>query len=267
MFERREITGELADVRNEYAPETLVFDVGNDFETLPPAVAENLLAVVEGIHPLSYDDAWIPADAPETLSRLASGEFTVGAPGDGGLSWTRQTTPPAVFIKPRLAGSPDGFVRFLIAEAFVEIGLNGPEHFLGFFEASYRSLADAIPLSPGDTYQLAAALQTAHVGLRSREVFADWADRYPELHHEYADAGERLEPRLADLSREVAMNRTGFADAAELACSALKHGVDLPSPFDALDTIAYREHGAEFAVSWAEKTFDALESSDYRRDT
>lgn len=262
MFEQREITGELTDVRNEYAPETLVFDVQSDFETLPPAVAENLLAVVEGIDPLSYDDAWIPADAPEILPRLASEEFTIGAPGDGGVTWTRQTTPSAVFVKPRLAGSPDGFVRFLIAEAFAQISLDVPEHFLGFFEASYRSLADAVPLSPNDTYQLAAALHTAHVGLRSRDVFSEWADTYPELHHEYVDAGERLEPRLADLSHEVAMNRTSFADAAELACSALKHGVDLPAPFNALDTIAYRDHGAPFAVRWAEKTFEALESSE-----
>ncbi len=258
MFDRRELAGELAGVRDVHAPGTLAFDVQRDFETLPSAVAENLLAIVDGVSPLSYNESWFPPDAPEILSRLADGSLTIGAPGDGGVAWTRQTTPPVVFVKPRLTGSPEGFVRFLLAEALVEIGLECPEHFLGFFEDTYRSLAEAVPLSPNETYQLAAALYTAHVGLRTREVFAGWADTYPNLHAEWIDAGERLEPRLSDLSRDVAVGRTGFSDAAELACSAVKHDVDLPTPFEALDTAAYREHGAEFAVQWAEKTFEAL---------
>jgi hypothetical protein len=259
MFDRRELSGEGARIRDEHAPEALVFDVARDFETLPPSVAENLLAVVESVEPLSYDESWVPEDAPEVLSRLAGDSFTVGAPGDGGVPWTRQTTPPAVFVKPRLAGSPEGFVRFLIAEALVEIGLGTPEHFLGFFEDAYPSLADAVPLSPDETYQLAAALHTAHAGLSTRGVFAGWEDTYPDLHAEWVDAGERLEPRLGDLPRDVAVGRTDFADAAELACSAVKHDVELPAPFDALDTVAYREHGAAFAVRWAERTFEALE--------
>ncbi len=259
MFDRRELTGELAGIRDDHAPETIVVDAASDFETLPPAVAENLLAVVESVDPSSYDASWLPDDAPRTLFELAGGSFTIGAPGDGGVAWTRQTTPPVVFVKPRLAGSPEGFVRFLIAEALVEIGLECPEHFLGFFGESYRSLANAVPLSPGETYQLAAALHTAHIGLETSEVFAGWADIYPKLHAEWVDAGERLEPRLGDLSRAVALGRTGFSDAAELACSAVKHDVDLPTPFDALDTAAYRKHGSEFAIRWAEKTFEALE--------
>jgi hypothetical protein len=261
MFDRRTPAGEVAAVRDGHAPGALVFDVGRDFETLPPAVAENLLAVVESVDPLEYDEAWIPDGAPETLSKLASDTLTIGAPGDGGVCWTRQTTPPAVFVKPRLAGSPEGFVRFLIAEALVEIGLGVPEHFLGFFGDAYRSLDEAVPLSPADTYQLAAALHTAHVGLSTRDVFAGWADTATDLHAEWDDAGGRLEPRLEDLSRDVAVGRTEFADAAELACNAVKHGVELPTPFDALDTVAYREHGAEFAVRWAEKTFEALEDA------
>lgn len=259
MFERRELSGELAGVRDEHAPEALVFDVQRDFETLPPAIAENLLAVVDSVEPNSYDTSWVPKNAPETLHRIASGEFTIGAPGDGGVCWTRQTTPPVVFIKPRLAGSPEGFVRFLIAEALVEIGLGRPEHFLGFFETDYRSLGEVVPLSPNGTYQLAAALFAAHVGLESGDVFAEWRSSFPELHAEWIDAGERLEPRLGGLSRDVALGRTSFTDAAELACSAVKHDVELPKPFDALDTAAYREHGAPFAVKWAEKTFEALD--------
>jgi hypothetical protein len=259
MFDERELSTELSGVRAEHAPSVLVFDARRDFETLPPAVAENLLAVVDGIDPLSYEESWIPPGAPETLDRLASDEFTIGAPGDGGVAWSRQTTPPIVLVKPRLEGSPDGFVDFLVAEALVEVGLEVPEHFLGFFEASYRSLADAVPLSSSDTYQLAAALYTAFVGRSSRPVFDGWEDATPGLHAEWIDAGERLRPRLSDLPRNVALDRTGFAEAAELACSAVKHDVELPTPFDALDTAAYEQHGAPFAVRWAEKTFEALD--------
>lgn len=259
MFERRELSGELAAVRDRQAPSAHVFDSEGDFETLPPSVAENLLAVVDGIDPIGYDESWVPDGAPQTLHRLAGGEFTIGAPGDGGVTWTRQTDPPSVFVKPRLEGSPAGFVDFLLAEALVEVGLGVPEHFLGFFEAAYRDLDDAVPLSPAETYQLAAALFDAYVGLHSREVFREWDDEYPDLHGEWVDAGERLEPRLSTLTSDVARGRTDFADGAELACSAVKHNVSVPSPFDALDAEVYREHGAAYAVRWAEKTFEALE--------
>jgi len=263
MFDERGISGELADVRDDHAPSAFVFDVQRDFETLPSALAENLLPIVDGIDPLSYDESWVPTDAPETLHRLAGGEFTIGAPGDGGVAWTRQTTPPSVFVKPRLNGSPEGFVDFLIAEALVEISLDTPEHFLGFFEAKYHALDAAVPLSSADTYQLAAALFTAYVGRSTRDVFAGWDDTFPDLYAEWVDAGERLEPRLGDLSRDVALGRTGFADAAELACSAVKHDVELPTPFDALDSAAYEHHGPDFAIRWAEKTFDALDETEH----
>lgn len=259
MFDRRELSGELADVRDEYAPGALVLDSEGDFETLPPSVAENLLAVVDGIDPLSYPESWVPADAPETLHRIASDEFTIGAPGDGGVAWTRQTDPPTVFVKPRLEGSPEGFIDFLIAEALVEIGRDLPEQFLGFFEDSYVDLADAVPLGSADTYQLAAALFDAYVGLHTREEFTEWDGEYDRLYDEWVDAGERLEPRLSGLSSDVASGRTGFPDAAELACAAVKHDVEVPKPFDALDSAAYKEHGAAFAVRWAERTFEALE--------
>ncbi|QLD85830.1 hypothetical protein HWV23_08865 [Natronomonas halophila] len=259
MFDRRELSGDLAEVRDEYAPGALVLDSEGDFETLPPSVAENLLAVVDGIDPLSYPESWVPADAPETLHRIASDEFTVGAPGDGGVAWTRQTDPPTVFVKPRLEGSPEGFIDFLIAEALVEIGTDLPEQFLGFFKDDYAALADAVPLGSADTYQLAAALFDAYVGLHTREEFTAWDGEYDGLHDEWVDAGERLEPRLSVLSSDVASGRTGFPDAAELACAAVKHDVEVPKPFDALDSAAYKEHGAAFAVRWAERTFEALE--------
>lgn len=258
MFERRELSGELSAIRDVHAPSARVYDTERDFETLSPSVAESLLAVVDGIDPIDYDESWLPEDAPETLYRIAGAEFTIGAPGDGGVCWTRQTDPPTVFVKPRLEGSPEGFIEFLIAEALVEVGLGLPEQFLGFFEAEYRTLDAAVPLSAADTYQLGAALFDAYVGLHSREVFVDWSESRPELHTQWVDAGERLEPRLSSLSEDVARGRTDFADAAELACSGLKHGIDVPSPFAALDAETYRDHGAAYAVRWAEKTFDAL---------
>jgi hypothetical protein len=57
----------------------------------------------------------------------------------------------------------------------------------------------------------------------------------------------------------VATGETSFAAAAELACSAVKHGIDLPTPFGALDTAAYRHHGADYAVEWIERTLAELE--------
>jgi hypothetical protein len=259
MFDERALSEELSAVRADHAPSALVFDVQRDFETLPSSVAESLLAVVDDVDPSSHEAAWVPDDAPETLVTIASGAFTIGAPGDGGVAWTRQTTPPIVLVKPRLEGSPAGFVDFLVAEALVEIGLGVPEQFLGFFEDRYRTLAETVPLSPTETYQLAAALFDAHVGRQTRPIFASWDVNVPELHAEWLDAGERLEPRLGELSRDVALGRTEFAEAAELACSAVKHDIRLPTPFDALDTEAYQQHGAEFAVEWAEKTIEAIE--------
>lgn len=273
MFSERDLTTELAGVREAHAPTTLVFDVATDFETLDPEVAESLGLRVESLDPLSYPSEWVPEDAPEVLHRLASGEFTIGAPGDGGVAWTRQANPPLVFVKPRLKGSPEAFIDFLVAEALVEVGSELPEHFLGFFSERYQELAAATPLSPADTYQLAYALYDAYRGLHTREVFRGWADNCPALHEQWVDAGERLAPRLADLPSDVAMGRTEFADAAEFACSAIKHGrgdesaheptadgasLDVPAPFAALDTTAYQQHGAAYAVRWAEKTFEKL---------
>ena len=274
MFERRDLSAPLAAVRERHAPGALVLDVSGDFEVLPPELAENLGPMVDRFDPLSYPAEWVPADAPEQLHRLAGGEFTIGMPGDGGVAWTRQTEPPTVFVKPRLEGSPEDFVSFLLAEALVEAGTDLPEHFLGFFEGRYAELAGSVPLSPADTYQLANAVYDAYVGLHTRETFEAWgsegsgadgatgedgeADLTP-LYDAWADAGERLEPRLSGLAGEVASGETSFAAAAELACSAVKHGVDPPTPFGALDTAAYRHHGPDYAAEWIERTLAELE--------
>jgi hypothetical protein len=259
VFEPRALDGELAAVREAHAPDALVLDCARDFETLDPAVAESLGPLVDGLSPLSYPEEWLPSDAPDALRQYASGAFTVGSPGDGGVAWTRQTTPPTVLVKPRLGGSPERFVDFLLAAALVEVGLDRPEQFLGFFEARYPELDAAVALDPAATYQLAVALYEAFLGLHTREVFRDWAGAHPRLHGAWRDAGERLEPRLADLPGELARDETAFAAAAELACSAVKHGLDLPVPFGALDTLAYRDGGPVYAVRWAEKTFERLD--------
>lgn len=274
MFSARELSPAVERVREAQAPEAVVVTAGSDFETLPPAQAEDLGLLVDALDPATYPDAWLPEDAPALLRRFAGGDFTVGMPGDGSVVWSRQTSPPVVIVKPRVEGSPESFVDFLVAEALVELGVTAPgaradvdgpqpapEHFLPFFGSSYRELAAATTLEPNATYQLANACYEGWLGLHARDVFASWVDADDEratLGEAWVDAGERLVGRLDGLSREVARGDTEFADAAELACSGLKHDVDVPAPFAALATDAYRERAAPFAVRWAEKTFDAL---------
>lgn len=258
MFEPRSLSSRLEAVQEEYAPDAQVVDCSRDFETLPPAQAEDLGLLADALDPASYSAEWLPDDAPTLLSRYASSDFTIGMPGDGSIVWTRQTEPPTVIVKPRVEGSPESFVEFLIAEAFVELDLGVPEHFLGFFEADYHDLNRAVELDPGGTYQVAAALFDGWVGLQSRDVFADWHDDHPELADAWQDAGTRLEDRVANLPQAVARGDTEFADATELACAAIKHAIELPAPFAALDTEAYRDHGPDYAIRWAEKTFDSL---------
>ncbi|MFC4249555.1 hypothetical protein ACFOZ7_21915 [Natribaculum luteum] len=258
MFEARELSNAVESVRDEHAPDTLVVDCARDFETLPPAVAEDLGLLVDALEPASYPAEWLPADAPTLLCRYASSDFTVGMPGDGSVAWTCQTHPPVVLVKPRVQGSPESFIDFLLAEALVEVGLDVPEHFLGFFEDGYRDLDAALPLEANGTYQVAAALYDGWKGLQTRDVFATWYDENPTLADAWQDAGTRLEGRVSELPAAVARGETDFADATELACSAIKHAIELPAPFAALDTTAYRDHGPAYAIRWAEKTFEAL---------
>ncbi|WP_254766271.1 DUF7089 family protein [Salinilacihabitans rarus] len=262
MFEPRELSGAVERVREERAPEALVFDCARDFETLPPAQAEDLGLFVDSLEPTGYPAEWLPPDAPTLLARYASDDFTIGMPGDGSVVWTRQTDPPVLLVKPRVQGSPTSFVDFLLAEALVEVDLGVPEHFLGFFEDGYRDLDAAVPLDPNATYQVAAALYDGWTGLATREVFTDWHEDNPALADAWQDAGTRLEGRVAGLPGAVARGETDVADATELACAAIKHAIELPAPFAALDTDAYREHGPAYAVRWAEKTFDALAESE-----
>ncbi|MFP8953379.1 hypothetical protein ACLI4Z_10450 [Natrialbaceae archaeon A-arb3/5] len=258
MFEPRDISNSVVSVRDAHAPSAKVFDCERDFETLPPALAEDLGLVVDSLEPASYPADWLPEDAPTLLARYASSDLTIGMPGDGSIVWTRQTDPPIVLVKPRVEGSPEPFLEFLLAEAFVELGLDVPEQFIGFFEDEYCDLDRAVDLDPNGTYQIAAALYDGWVGLQTRAVFSDWHETHPELADAWQDAGVRLEDRVSELPRAVARGDTDFADATELACAAIKHAIELPAPFAALDTDAYRDHGPEYAITWAEKTFDAL---------
>lgn len=263
MFTARELSPPVAAIREEHVPDAVVVDCDRDFETLAPAQAEDLGLLVDSLEPATYPSAWLPEDAPELLARYASSDFTIGMPGDGSITWTHQTDPPTIIVKPRVEGSPEPFLDFLLAEALVEVGLEIPEHFLGFFEDEYRDLERATALDPAGTYQIAAALYDGWTGLHTREVFSAWDEddggTHPELADAWRDAGTRLEDRVSGLPGAVARGETDFADATELACAAIKHGLELPAPFDALDTDAYRDHGSDYAVTWAEKTFDALE--------
>ncbi|MFB6123205.1 MAG: hypothetical protein ABEJ78_07075 [Haloferacaceae archaeon] len=258
MFSRRTLPDDVADVRAAHAPDCLVLDADADFETLPPAAAEDLGLLVESLDPATYPAEWIPEDAPRLLHRYAGSDFTVGLPGDGTVAWTHQTNPPVVLVKARASGTPDDFLDFLLAEAFVQLGQDVPESFLSFFDGRYPDLDERVPLGPADVFQIAAALYEGWVGLGTRPVFADWDGDRPRLHAAWDDAGERLTGRVEGLPRAVARGETSFADATELACSAIRHGLDLPPPFAALDTAAYRDHGASYAIKWAEKTFEQL---------
>ena len=258
MFAERTLAPPVQRLHRELSPEVLVLDVEQDFETLPPAVAEELGLLVDALDPAAFPESWLPANAPAQLTAYAGAQFTIGLPGDGTVVWTRQTEPPTVLVKARAAGTPEGFRSFLLAEALVEIDEGVPESFLPFFGERYTELDDALGLGGAETYQVAMALFEAWVGLHTRERFRAWEGEHDELYAAWADAGDRLVGRIEDLPGEVARGETTFPAATELACSAVKHGLDLPAPFAALDTLAYRDHGAEYAVQWAEKTVDAL---------
>lgn len=259
MFERRSLSGELAAVRDAHAPGAIVLDVDSDFETLPPGAAEDLGLLVDALDPATYPDEWVPDDAPRPLRRYAGPDFTIGLPGDGTVAWTRQTDPPIVFCKARAAGTPDAFLDFLIAEALVQIGLDVPESFLPFFGDRYPDLQAAVALDPASAYQIAAALYDGWLGLQTRPIFEGWAADRPGLHDAWVDAGDRLRDRVDGLPGAIARGETDFADATELACAAIKHGLDLPAPFAALDTTAYIDYGADYAVRWTAKTFETAD--------
>ncbi|GAB7092234.1 hypothetical protein JCM18237_25050 [Halorubrum luteum] len=297
MFSRRPLADDLTEIRATHAPDSVVLDVESDFETLPPAAAEDLGFFVEELSPASYPDAWIPNDTPDLLRTYAGPTFTIGLPGDGTVVRTTQTTPETILVKRRAEGTPDDFLAFLIADRLVRAGISTapgvsasddvsaatiPETFLPFFGSMYVDLDEAIRrpaeeatsssnevgsgtglgpatgLGSADVFQIAHALFEAWVGLHTRDVFSSWNDTHPRLFDAWMDAGERLEGRLHELPSEIARGQTEFASATEYACSAVRHGLDLPTPFAALDTTAYRERGAPYAVAWAEKTIASM---------
>ncbi|MGQ3330028.1 DUF7089 family protein [Halorubrum sp. FL23] len=284
MFSTRPLDDDLDAVRGSHAPGSPVLDVGADFETLPPASAEDLGLFVDGLSPASFPVDWLPNETPDLLRKYAGPTFTVGLPGDGTVVRTTQTDPPAVLVKHRAEGTPDDFLAFLIADRLVQIGVEPvpgslpeavpdatlPESFLPFFGERYSDLDAAIRrpdpdtgasttgLGPSDVFQIATALFDAWVGLYTRDTFASWEGTHPRLFGAWIDAGDSLEGRLGELAGEVARGETEFASATEYACSAVRHGLDLPAPFAALDTAAYRDRGAPYAVAWAEKTVASM---------
>lgn len=284
MFSPRPLDDDLEAVRDHHAPESPVLDVDADFETLPPAAAEDLGLFVDGLSPASFPVEWLPGEVPELLRTYAGPTFTVGLPGAGTAVRTTQTDPQTVLVKRRAEGTPDDFLAFLIADRLVQIdvspasgslpsdipGSRLPESFLPFFGEHYPDLDAAIRRpdpdtsasttgqGPNDVFQVATALFDAWIGLYTRDVFASWDGTRPRLFDAWIDAGDRLEGRLGELPGEVARGKIDFASATEYACSAVRHGLDLPAPFAALDTAAYRDRGAPYAVTWAEKTFASM---------
>ncbi|ACM58312.1 DUF7089 family protein [Halorubrum lacusprofundi] len=284
MFSTRPLDDDLDAVREAHAPGSPVLDVDADFETLPPAAAEDLGLFVDGLSPASFPVEWLPDEVPDLLRKYAGPTFTVGLPGDGTVVRTTQTDPQTVLVKHRAEGTPDDFLAFLIADRLVQIGVEPtpgslpddtpssrlPESFLPFFGERYRDLDAAIRrpdpdtgasttgLGPTDVFQIATALFDAWIGLYTRDVFASWEGSHPRLFDAWLDAGDSLEGRLGELAGEVARGETDFASATEYACSAVRHGLDLPAPFAALDTAAYRDRGAPYAVTWAEKTVASM---------
>ncbi|EMA68508.1 DUF7089 family protein [Halorubrum kocurii] len=284
MFATRPLDDDLDAVREAHASNSPVLDVDADFETLPPAAAEDLGLFVDGLSPASFPVEWLPDEVPDLLRKYAGQTFTVGLPGDGTVVRTTQTDPQSVLVKRRAEGTPDHFLAFLIADRLVQIGVDPapgslpdgvpdsrlPDSFLPFFGERYRDLDAAIRrpdpdtgasttgMGPSDVFQIATALFDAWVGLYTRDAFASWDGTRPRLFDAWLDAGDRLEGRLGDLAGEVARGETEFAGATEYACSAVRHGLDLPAPFAALDTAAYRDRGAPYAVTWAEKTVASM---------
>src|SRR6056297_2259635 len=124
MFTERTLRDDVEAVRAAHAPDCLVVNADADFETIPPAAAEDLGLLADTLDPATYPSEWLPDDAPALLVRYAGGTFTIGMPGDGTVVWTRQTSPPTVVAKKRAEGTPEEFLDFLFAEAFVQLGLD-----------------------------------------------------------------------------------------------------------------------------------------------
>lgn len=254
MFAARDLEEKLAALREDVAPEARVLDCEREFESMPAEWLYELALITEDLAPLSHPDEWVPADAPPAARRTTGGDPAIGMPDDGSVTWTRQTVPPLVLVKPRAGSLSEGFRSFLIAEALVELGADHPETPICFFESTYVELHDLVG-TPALAFRLAAALRAAWIGLDTRERFAGWRDDRPELHAAWREAGDRLVERVAALPDLQADGTLGFAEATELACSAVKHDLEFPAPFAALDVEAYRDGGPAFARRWLAETY------------
>lgn len=259
MFEAYRPTGDLAALQAALEPTPLVLECERDFETLPTESVYELAMLTDDLAPLSVDPDWIPRDGPSHLQDLDDADPIIGLPGDGGVTWTRQTSPPAVLIKPRLAGAPTAFRDFLVAEALVQLREEVPETMLEFFGERYPALQTAANDDPDLAYRLGISLHDGWCGHVTRSTFAGWTDSFPDLHAAWVDAGDRVQPRLEELPGLLAAGEMGFGAATELACSAIKHDCALPAPFDALTVAAFRDHGPDFAVRWTERTLAELD--------
>ena len=259
MFHPYGLREDLDDLRNELAPSTQILECDREFESMPEDWIYELAFVTDSIAPVTYPADWIPENAPSALDRYADTEPAIGLPGDGGVTWTANTDPSLVIVKPRLTGAPEDFRDFLVAEAILQLSLDHPETAIEFFGESYPALQTATNDNVDLTFRLAVSLFDGWQGLETREQFRKWADRYPRLHDAWADAGEQLQPRIDSLPMLLSNRSLRFGEATELACSAIKHDLDLPSPFAALDVAAYRERGSEFAVRWTERTLEQLD--------
>ena len=258
MFSEYALGEDLIELCENTDCDTLVVESQRDFEALPEDALFEVALLTEDISPTPCPESWLSEDSPQTLSRLTKNDLAIGLPGDGSVTWTAQTTPPLIIIKPRIAGAPTDFKDFLIAEAILQLSRDHPEHLLSFFREDYRSLEGAVNGDSDLSYRLAIALYRGWQGLDTRASFQTWEEKYPRLGAAWSSAGGHLEGRVSELPTLLADGTMGFGAATELACSALKHDISLPAPFRALDVESFRDHGARFAIKWAERTYAQL---------
>lgn len=262
MFSEYELGDDLRDLSESHGCDVRVVTAERDFEILPEEGLYEIALITEEISPTPASADWLSAESPSALTRLTKNDIAVGLPGDGGVTWTAQTTPALIIVKPRLTGAPSDFIDFLVAEAILQLARGHPEHLLAFFGDNYRSLERAVNDDTDLAYRLAVSLFMGWQGLDTRPTFQTWENEYPRLGEAWSSAGDHLEDRVNALPALMADGSLGFGAATELACSALKHDLSLPAPFRALDVTAFRDHGARFAVTWAERTYDEVAADD-----
>ena len=257
MFATRDLSPPVAAWQTEVLPDARVVDCGREFDVLPADLTYELALFTDAVTPVTYPDTWIPGDAPSHLQRYTGSNPVVGRPGQGSVTWTRQYDPPVVIVKPRGRDLPESFLAFVLAEALLVCSLGLPEHPLGFFEGNYQELQDIVG-EPAPTARLAGALFDAWIGLHTRPRYRGWANDHPELLAAWEEAGRLLDDRIANLQDRRTSGSIDFLEATDIACSAIKHGHDLPSPYQALAVDRYRTEGAPYALRWVERTINAV---------